>query len=225
MRETPLQRIIGWRTSVRRFDDRPITDEEVRTLAEAARLAPSAENSQPWRFIAVRDPEARAALGRASLSGLFRHSAFVARAPLVIALCADRTGAAAAAMAVKDRAMYQLDCGIAGEHIVLCAAEMGIGTCWIGWFNRRAAARSLGAPRGVRVVALIAAGYPTEGFTPRPRPRAPLSTLLWDDAWGRPFPGLEAQDGREKELTRSPSGSTLLSGLKGSRTRRPSVKK
>jgi nitroreductase len=213
MSDTPLQRIMAWRTSVRRFDPRPVPDHEVRELAEAARAAPSAQNGQPWRFVAVRGAESREALARAALSGLFRRSAFVARAPLVIALCADRTGAAAAAMTVKDGAMYQLDCGIAGEHLVLRAAELGIGTCWVGWFNRRAAARSLGAPRGVRVVALIAAGYPEPGTSPRPRPREPLSRLLWNDAWGRPFPGLEDQERRENELTRNPSGSTPLSGL------------
>ncbi|HEY9596026.1 MAG TPA: nitroreductase family protein, partial [Spirochaetia bacterium] len=102
MSPTPLETIIARRTSVRRFSDRPITDAEVRSLAEAARRAPSAQNAQPWRFVVVRDPAARGALGRAALSGLFRLSAFVARAPLVIALCADRTGAAAAAMNVKD---------------------------------------------------------------------------------------------------------------------------
>ncbi len=197
MSPTPLETIIARRTSVRRFSDRPITDAEVRSLAEAARRAPSAQNAQPWRFVVVRDPAARGALGRAALSGLFRLSAFVARAPLVIALCADRTGAAAAVT-------------------FMAAAEMGIGTCWIGWFNRRAAARALGAPRGLRVVALIAAGYPAPGVVGRPRPRAPLSERLWNDRWGRPFPGPTGetdQDGRENELTRNPSGSTPPSGL------------
>jgi len=105
-----------------------------------------------------------------------------------------------AAKSIKDRAMYQLDCGIAGEHLVLQAAELGLGTCWIGWFNRRAARRALGVPWHVQVVALISVGYPRAAgaqgssgqASPRRRPRKPLSSMLWLDSWGNGFPGAEA---------------------------------
>jgi nitroreductase len=195
---TPLQRIMRQRQSVRRYDERPITDAEVLSLISAAREAPSAENGQPWRFIAVRSAEARDSLARACLSGVYSATRFAAKAPLIIALCADRSGIAARAMAVKDRAMYQLDCGIAGEHLVLRAAEMGIGTCWIGWFNRAAARRALGAPRSVQVVALIAAGYPAADQASRPRRRAPMASRLWQDSWGSEFAGARDQDRDEK---------------------------
>jgi nitroreductase len=198
MSRTPLQEIMRWRQSVRRFDGRPIPDAEVLSLVSAAHEAPSAENGQPWRFIAVRSADARESLERACLSGIYSRTRFAAKAPLLIALCADRSGVAARAMAVKDRAMYQLDCGIAGEHLVLRAAEMGIGTCWIGWFNRRAAGRALGVPRKVQVVALIAAGYPDAESVRRPRRRAALSSMVWQDAWGRPFAGADDQDRDEK---------------------------
>ena len=90
------------------------------------------------------------------------------------------------AKSIKDRAMYQLDCGIAGEHLVLRAAELGLGTCWIGWFNRRAARRALGAPAHVQVVCLISVGYPADGAAARtrPRPRKPLADIAWLDSWG-----------------------------------------
>jgi nitroreductase len=198
MSPTPLQAIIRWRQSVRLFDERPISDAEVLSLIAAAHEAPSAENGQPWRFIAVRDAAAREELKQACLSGIYAHTRFAAKAPLIIVLCADRSGVAAKAMSVKDRAMYQLDCGIAGEHLVLRAAEMGIGTCWIGWFNRSAARRALGAPRHVQVVALIAAGYPRSNRVIRPRRRAPLSSMLWKDSWGALFPGAADQDRDEK---------------------------
>ena len=93
--------------------------------------------------------------------------------------------------------MYQLDCGIAGEHLVLQAAELGLGTCWIGWFNRRAARRALGAPWHVQVVCLIAVGYPRQDSAPGRRTRNALSSMLWRDSWGRSFPGAEAY-GAEK---------------------------
>ena len=100
--------------------------------------------------------------------------------------------------------MYQLDCGIAGEHLVLRAAELGLGTCWIGWFDRRAAHKALRLPRHVKVVVLISVGHPSEGARSSQasaegrRPRKPLSALLSRDAWGVDFPGAASQEEREK---------------------------
>jgi nitroreductase len=201
---SPLEALLLSRRSLRRYAERPVEDEVVRAMVEAARLAPSASNGQPCRYVAVREPAARAALAAACFSGIFTPTRFAARAPLIIALCADRSGLLRAAHALKDSAMYQLDCGIAGEHLVLRAAELGLGTCWIGWFNRRAARRSLGVPRGVKVVSLIAAGYPPEGWAPPPRPRLPLASILWGDRWGRPVPG--------NELSEDPRGAGVRTG-------------
>jgi nitroreductase len=190
---SPLQTIIGSRRSLRRYADRSIADEDVLSLIDAARLAPSASNAQPWRFVAVTSPAARAAFAGACFSGIYVPTRFAARAPLVVALCAERAGIIRIAQSIKDRAMYQLDCGIAGEHLVLRAAELGLGSCWIGWFNRRAARRVLGVPAHVRVVSLISVGYPPEGWSPRPRPRLPLAAILWKDRWGGEFPGTESR--------------------------------
>ncbi len=185
------------RASVRHYEERDIPDADVLAIMEAARLAPSAENAQPWRFVAVKSPAAREALSRACFSGIFSPTRFAARAPLIVALCAERTGLIEAGKSIKDRAMYQLDCGIAGEHLVLQAAELGLGTCWIGWFNRRAARRALGVPWHVQVVALIPVGYPRETASPQRRPRNRLSSMLWLDSWGKTFPGAESY-GEEK---------------------------
>jgi nitroreductase len=195
---SPLEQIIQKRASLRHYADRPVSDETLLSLLEAARLAPSAENAQPWRFIAVRDPGAREALARACLTGIFSRTRFAARAPLIVALCAERGTAVEIAKAIKDRAMYQLDCGIAGEHLVLRAAELGLGTCWIGWFDRRAARRPLGVPAHARVVCLIAVGYPAEESAERARPRKRLSDIAWLDSWGRALPGAADQNTPEK---------------------------
>jgi len=195
---SPLQKLLTWRRSVRRYSARPVADGDILSLVEAARLAPSAENAQPCRFVVVRDPAARAAFAAACLSGIFSHTRFAAQAPLIVALCSDRSGVPARAMAVKDKAMYQLDCGIAGEHLVLRAAELGLGTCWIGWFNRRAARAAIGIPRGVEVVCLIAVGYPVNDSAGRPRPRKSLGSIVSLDSWGNPFPGVDAYDEAEK---------------------------
>ncbi len=111
---------------------------------------------------------------------------------MIIALCAERAGVVELGKTLKDSAMYQLDCGIAGEHMVLRAAELGLGTCWIGWFNRRGARHALGAPASVRVVSLIAMGYPAQGQQARRKVRKPLDSILWLDSWGTRYPGSES---------------------------------
>jgi nitroreductase len=197
---SPFRRLVLSRTSVRHYEERDIPDTNILAMMEAARLAPSAENAQPWRFVTVKSPAARQELSRACFSGIFSPTRFAARAPLIVALCAERRSLIEAGKSIKDRAMYQLDCGIAGEHLVLQAAELGLGTCWIGWFNRRAAARALGVPWHVQVVALISVGYPRAAnplstsahSAPRRRPRNPLSSMLWLDSWGKGFPGADA---------------------------------
>jgi nitroreductase len=191
---SPFRRLVLSRSSVRHYEERGILDADILAIVEAARRAPSAENAQPWKFVAVKSPAAREALSRACFSGIFSPTRFAARAPLLIALCAERAGLIEAGKSIKDRAMYQLDCGIAGEHLVLHAAELGLGTCWIGWFNRRAARRALGAPWHVQVVSLIAVGYPRAGASPQPRTRNALHSMLWLDSWGKVFPGAESYD-------------------------------
>jgi nitroreductase len=195
---SPFQQLLENRQSVRRYAERPVSESDILSLVEAARQAPSAENAQPCRFVAVTDPAALEELARACFSGLFAATRFAARAPLIVALCAERATMVEAAKAVKDRAMYQLDCGIAGEHLVLRAAELGLGTCWIGWFNRRAARRALRAPFHVQVVCLIAVGYPAEGTQLRRRVRRPVSAMMWKDRWGQEFPGALPGDQNRK---------------------------
>jgi len=192
MSPSPLQSLVLGRSSVRRFEEREVPEEDILSTLEAARLAPSASNGQPWRFIVVKSAESRIALARACFSGIFSRTRFAAQAPVIIALCAERAGLLSVAQSLKDRAMYQLDCGIAGEHIVLRAAELGLGTCWIGWFNRRRARRALGVPAHVQVVSLIAMGYPLAGQAARKKVRRPLESFVFRDSWKTPWVGATA---------------------------------
>lgn len=183
------------RASVRRYDlARPVSEAALAAILEAARMAPSAENAQPWRFIVVRDPALRARLVAEAFSGVYQRSRRIA-APVYLALCGVR-GAVDLGGRLLGHASYTLtDCGIAGEHAVLAAAELGLGTCWIGWFDRRRARRVLGVPAGVELVALIALGWPAEArraASPEKR-RKPLSAIAWLDGWGKPFPGGQSE--------------------------------
>jgi nitroreductase len=189
MRRSAFHDLVAARSSVRRYDaDRPVTDEHLAAVLEAARLAPSAENAQPWRFVIVRDPAVRARLVEEAFSGIYLRSRRIA-APIFLALCGVH-GAVDLAGRVLGHSSYTLtECGIAGEHAVLAAAELGLGTCWIGWFDRRRARRLLGIPAGVELVSLIALGWPAEPAraTPPSKSRKPLSAIAWLDAWGAPF--------------------------------------
>ena len=193
---SPFTRLVNRRFSLRRFDlSRPVADKDVVSILEAARLAPSAENTQPWRFVVVRNPQGIAELAKQCFSGIFSATKFAAESSCIVALCADRAKFLERAGEVVLRtALYQLDCGIAGEHIALAAAELGIGSCWIGWFNKKRARKLLGLPLHVELVALIALGYAKEGVSPRGKNRKPLSELTSMDRWGTPFPPAQTRE-------------------------------
>ena len=183
------------RSSVRRYHpDRPVSDEHLAAILEAARLAPSASNVQPWRFVVVRDPAVKARFVEEAFSGIYQGSRRIV-APVYLALCGVH-GAMDVASRAAGHASYTLtDCGIAGEHAVLAAADRGLGTCWIGMFDRRRARRLLGIPGGVNLIALIALGWPAEparAAQPVER-RKPLSAIAWLDAWGAPFCGGQSE--------------------------------
>ena len=146
MSRSPFHDLVTARISVRRYaSDRPVSDGHLAAILEAARLAPSADNTQPWRFVVVRDPGVRARLVEEAFSGIYRASRRI-DAPVFLALCGVHGAADLAGRAAGHPSYTLTDCGIAGEHAVLAAAELGLGTCWIGMFSRRRARRVLGVP-------------------------------------------------------------------------------
>ncbi len=190
MKGSSFMALVKNRRSLRRYDPkRGVSNESIHALIEAARLAPSADNSQSWRFVVARDPAVRETLSRECFSGVFRPTRFASKAPVIIAICADRTRLVLRAGELFLRtALYQLDCGIAGEHIVLAAAALGLGTCWIGWFNRKKAKKILKIPPRLKIIALIAVGYPPKDTGAKEKVRKPFSSIASLDAWGKPFP-------------------------------------
>ena len=172
--------LVRTRRSIRRYDGRPVPRDVIDRCVEAARLAPSACNSQPWRFLIFdRDPW-RSRVGEAAFSGIYSLFAFAQQAPVLVALVRLRSTYAAKLGGLIRRIDYSLiDIGIAGEHFVLQAADEGVGTCWIGWFNERRLRRILKLSPGEKLDVLIAMGYPEEG-TLEPtgdRPRKPLDQV------------------------------------------------
>ena len=166
------------RHSLRRYDPRPVPREVLDRCCEAARLAPSACNGQPWRFVlADRDP-LRARLGEAAFSGPHRMNRFALDAPVLVVLAETPLPWTARLGAFFQGVPFSLsDAAIAGEHFVLQAEEEGLGTCWLGWFDASGVARVLNLPRSERPLFLLAAGYPPEEHRPKPPHRIPLEEM------------------------------------------------
>lgn len=158
--------------------DRPVEREKILTCIEAARLAPSAENVQPWRFIVVDDPELKEGFGKAAFSGIYSPSRFASKAPVIIVVLARKDILAnVIGKQIQGTAWHLIDIGIAGEHMVLQAQELGLGTCWIGWFNAKKVRTFLHIPPRYKVVVLITMGYYAERSLPAQK-RKPLEKIV-----------------------------------------------
>ncbi len=174
-----VKKIIAQRRSVRRYLDKPIEREKILTCLEAARLAPSADNVQPWRFLVIDDPELKDELVNNVFSGIYSVSKFATKAPVLIMILArldilaNRIG-----KQIQGVNFYLIDSGIAGEHIVLQAEELGLGTCWIGWFNSRKARKILEIPKKYKIVSLLSMGY-YEKKPSREKKRKNLEDIAW----------------------------------------------
>jgi nitroreductase len=162
-----LQEAIKNRKSIREYEDKPVPEDKLLRVLEAARLAPSGANRQDWKFIVVRDSKRRQELAQAS--GGQPH---VAQAPVVIAAVAT----------MPDVIMrcgvpgYAVDLAIAVDHITLTAVDEGLGTCWIGAFSQEMARAVLQIPESCKIVALLPLGFPKQPG--RPKTRKPLAAII-----------------------------------------------
>ncbi|NQT79154.1 MAG: nitroreductase family protein [Candidatus Aminicenantes bacterium] len=171
--------LVRSRRSIRRYLDKPVEREKILTCIEAARLAPSADNVQPWRFLILDEPDLRTRFAKEVFSGIYSISKFAVKAPVLILILArldiiaNRIG-----KQIQNISYYYIDIGIAGEHIVLQAEELGLGTCWVGWFNPRKARKFLKIPRKYKIVSLMAVGY-YEKKPSKDRKRKALQEIAW----------------------------------------------
>jgi nitroreductase len=162
-----VKEAIMQRQSIRNFEDKQVPEEKLLKVLEAARLAPSASNQQPYKFVVVRDSAKRRALAEAA-GGQKQ----IAAAPVVIA----------AVTMMPDYTMYSgvpayaVDCAIALDHITLAAVDEGLGTCWIGAFSQEKVREIMKIPESYKVVALLPLGYPKQIGSQKIR--KPLSELV-----------------------------------------------
>lgn len=154
--------IIQKRRSIRKYKSDPIPEDVFQRVLEAARLAPSGKNLQPWKFVLVQNQELKEKLAKAS-AGQY----FMAIAPIIIVAC----GFPENCYSSMGRYMksWPVDVTIALEHLILQAEEEGLGTCWIGSFEEGEVKSILNIPEDVKVLALTPLGYPAERPTDRGR--------------------------------------------------------
>ena len=174
---------IETRRSIRRYKDKPVEEEKIKELIESARLAPSGDNTQPWNLIIVKSQEMREKLATAS-----HNQKWMTQAPLFIVCIADiRSRIKYGELSIDESSdipeVKQMirDTAIAGEHIVLQAEDMGLGTCWIAWFTQKEIREVLGVPDDKYVLSIITVGYADE--EPKMRPRKNTGDIVRYEKW------------------------------------------
>lgn len=183
--------IIRTRRSIRVYEDKPVEEDKLRRVLEAARMAPSAGNRQPWRFIVVTDPKVKEEIIKVkerfrpspprspppSVPGRPPRLSPLHTAPIIIVGCAMPSES------FPGTDFWKIDVSIALQNLVLAAWELGLGTCWVGVFHEEEELKKvLGLPNEARIVAMVTLGYPAEKKEPV-TDRKPLEEIVRYNHW------------------------------------------
>jgi nitroreductase len=169
---------IKTRRSIRSYQEKPVEEPKLLRILEAARLSPSAVNLQPWDFIVVKDPVAKARLSESYPRPWFE------KAPIIIVVCATPDKAW---RRNDGEEFWKIDAAIAMQSIVLVATAEGLGTCWIGAFNEKKAKQTLGVPDNVRIVAMTPIGYAAE-HKAQVSERKSMAEIVHNNHWQNSLP-------------------------------------
>ncbi len=161
--------LVKARQSDRAYDkNRPVEPEKLERILEAARLAPSACNAQPWKFVVVTDPELAIKVGKAS-AGLGMNK-FAKDAPVHILIVEESMNVTSLlGSKIKDKYFPLVDIGIAASHICLAAESEGLGSCILGWFDEKGIKELVGIPQKKRLLLDITIGYSLKPKKPKVR--------------------------------------------------------
>ena len=179
------------RRSIRKFTEQPVTDENLRDLIGAARLAPSGRHFQPWNFIVVRSAEMKE-----KVAHMEHDQMWIAEAPVLIVCVADgKTRLKEEGIVFSETTPYKeqklvlRDATIAAEHIVLKAAEMGMGSCWTGLFTQGDARELFSIPSDQHVVGILAIGWPHHEYEIKVKERRAVEDMVMKETWGEKYFG------------------------------------
>ena len=165
--------VISTRRSIRKYQSKPVSEDQLSRILEAGRLAPSAANRQPWHFLVVTDPTIRKKMRQAYSREWFSD------APIILVVCVDPHEAWVRA---DGEEFWKVDAAIALQNMILQATTEGLGTCWIGAFDEPVAKHILEIPNPIRIVAMTPIGYPDEEKGPVSN-RKKLQALVHRDTW------------------------------------------
>ncbi|MBN2610938.1 MAG: nitroreductase family protein [Bacteroidales bacterium] len=151
------------RQSVRSYSTWSIEPEKIERCIEAARLAPSACNSQPWKFIVVNDPDLRYQIADATSNRILPLNHFTKEAPVLIVVVRENANfTSKMGEIIRDKKFTLMDIGIATVHFCLQATSEGLGTCILGWFDESRVKKLLKIPGAKRAELIITVGYPKD---------------------------------------------------------------
>jgi len=159
------------RYSCRAYQDKPIEQDKLDKIFEAARQAPSAKNLQDWRFVVVTDKTLKQ-----QVADCTNQVKAFGQAGAVIAACS-----VCKEIMQCGQQIAPIDVAIAMEHIALMATELGLATCWIGSFDAEKVRQVLEIPKEVAIIELMALGYPEKGY--RQTTREPMKSIVCHDKW------------------------------------------
>ncbi len=156
--------LVKKRYSARNYTKKKVERKIINQCIEAARLAPSACNSQPWKFTIVDEPRKVLAIAKCTHNSIIKFNKFTEKATAfaVITIEPSKTTAKIGAILTSTQYSY-IDIGIAAEHFCLQAAELGLGTCMIGWSNHGKVKKILNIPKHKKIALLISIGYDKRG--------------------------------------------------------------
>ena len=172
--------LVKKKRSIRKYLQKSVDRSEILKCVEAARHAPSAEHVQPWRYLIIDDPDILKKAADSAFTGIYKFTRFASKAPVLVLILAEldilanRFG-----KQIQGTQYYLIDIGISGEHFVLQAAELGIGTCWIGWFNEKKLRKAINIPKKYKIVSLISMGYFDKKHELKEKHRKDLEEIHW----------------------------------------------
>jgi len=173
-----VQQAIQARRSIRKYQPKPVERDKLQALIEAVRLSPSATNSQPWKLILVDDPPIREQVARTAFSNAISFNEYALEAPVlaVLAMEPDLFHTPIGGW-FKKLPFSLVGIGIAAAFFCLQAADLGLGTCIIGWFNEKAVRKILNVPRSTRIGVVITLGYAADEAPQLPQTRKPADEM------------------------------------------------
>lgn len=170
--------LINKRESVRGYLEKQVEREKIIKIIEAARVAPSACNAQPWKFVVVDDKEIIKEVAKNLYEPMIGLNKFALTAPVFIIVVGEKRNLTSKmGELIKKKDYTSIDIGIASEHICLAATELGLGTCMMGWFKEKGIKKLLSINTNKEIHLVISLGY-YEDRGPRNKIRKPIDDIL-----------------------------------------------